>query len=85
MPTDSNSSMPNRTRPEDIEIRRGQRLLFLTVLFGVMLTYPLLAVFDHDTRIGGVPLLYLYILALWIMLVALTGYLVRKTNHKSRE
>ncbi len=77
---DSESPMPNRTRPEEAEIRRGHRLLFLAVLFGLMLTYPLLAVFDHDSRVGGVPVLYLYILLMWILLVALTGYLVRKTK-----
>ncbi len=77
--------MPNRTRPEDLEIRRGQRLLFLTMLFGVLLTYPLLGAFDHDVRLGGIPLLYLYILGLWILLVAVTGYLVRKIDHKPEE
>ncbi|WP_072008651.1 hypothetical protein [Hymenobacter sp. IS2118] len=73
------------SRPEDVEIRRGQRLLFLTVLFGVLLTYPLLGAFDHDARPGGIPLLYLYILGLWILLVAVTGYLVRKTDQKPEE
>ena len=45
-----------------------------------MLSFPLLGVFDHDRRVGGVPLLYLYILVMWILLVALTGYLVRKSK-----
>ena len=69
----SNSSAPARPAP-----RRGPKLLFLAVLFGVLLNYPLLAVFDHDDRVGGVPILYLYVLLTWIALVALTGWLVRK-------
>ena len=69
----SNSSAPARPAP-----RRGPKLLFLAVLFGVLLNYPLLTVFDHDDRVGGVPILYLYVLLTWIALVALTGWLVRK-------
>ncbi|MDQ2770326.1 MAG: hypothetical protein M3Y54_07485, partial [Bacteroidota bacterium] len=58
--------------------RRGPRLLFLAALFGVLLNYPLLSAFDYDGRVGGVPVLYLYVLLTWIALVALTGLLVRK-------
>ncbi|WP_310396296.1 hypothetical protein [Hymenobacter sp.] len=66
-------------RPDQAEPRRGQRLLFLSVLFGVLLNFPLLAVFDHDGRVGGVPILYLYVLLVWVALVAFTGYLARKS------
>ena len=72
--------MQPRPRPDDEELRRGQRLLFLTVLFGVLLTFPLLAVFDHGGRVGGVPVLYLYILLMWVLLVALTAWLAREVN-----
>ena len=80
MPTDPETSMPHRLRPEHVEPRRGQRLLFLAVVFGILLNFPLLGVFDHDGRVGGVPVLYLYILLMWILVVAMTGYLVRRTN-----
>ena len=80
MPTDPETPMPHRPRPEHVEPRRGQRLLFLAVVFGILLNFPLVGVFDHDGRVGGVPVLYLYILLMWILVVALTGYLVRRTN-----
>jgi len=67
-----------RPHPKPEEPRRGQQLLFLAVLFGGLLNFPLLAVFDHDGRVGGVPVLYLYILLTWLLLVGLTAYLVRK-------
>ena len=73
-------SMPNRRRDSHTEPRLGQRLLFLSVLFGVLLSFPLLGVFDHDSRVAGVPVLYLYLLLTWVLLVAITGYLVRKSN-----
>ena len=63
---------------EPAEQRRGQRLLFLAGLFGALLNFPLLAVFDRDGRVGGVPVLYLYVLLVWVLAVGLTGWLVRR-------
>jgi len=63
--------------PPDMERSRGQRLLFLAALFGVLLNFPLLAVFDHAGRVAGVPVLYWYILLSWALLIGLTGWLVR--------
>jgi hypothetical protein len=62
------------------EHARGQRLLFLAVLFGVLINFPLLAVFDHGGRVAGVPVLYWYILLTWALLISLTGWLVSKTS-----
>ena len=74
--------MPPHPRPEQADTRRGQRLLFLTVLSGAMLSFPLLGVFDQDKRVGGVPVLYLYVLSMWVLLVVLTAYLVRKPHEE---
>lgn len=63
--------------PTPNEQSRGQRLLFLAVLFGVLLNFPLLAVVDHGGRVAGVPVLYWYILLTWALLIGLTGWLVR--------
>ena len=63
---------------DQAEQQRGQRLLFVAVLFGVLLNFPLLAVFDRDGRVAGVPVLYFYVLLMWVLVVGLTGYLVRK-------
>ena len=70
--------MPEST--EAAEQRRGQRLLFVSGLFAVLLNFPLLAVFDHEGRVGGIPVLYLYLLLLWLSIVLLTGWLVRKVE-----
>ena len=71
--------VPPRSHPDHVESRRSQRLLFLAALFGLLLNFPLLAVFDHDGRVGGVPVLYLYVLLTWILLVGLTGWLTRRS------
>jgi|GEM_PF-994553 len=64
--------------PPDTSRQRSQRLLFVAGLFALLLTYPLLGAFDHDDRVAGVPVLYLYVLLAWLALIALTGWLVRK-------
>ena len=82
MPTKPEFPVPPRSHPDHVESRRSQRLLFLAALFGLLLNFPLLAVFDHEGRVGGVPVLYLYVLLTWILLVALTGWLTRKKNNE---
>ncbi|SMC00227.1 conserved hypothetical protein [Hymenobacter roseosalivarius DSM 11622] len=67
---------------EQAEQRRGQRLLFVSLLFAVLLNFPLLAVFDHAGQLGGIPVLYLYVLLAWLALVLLTGWLVRRNNEQ---
>ncbi|MDU0370284.1 hypothetical protein ACFPAF_07775 [Hymenobacter endophyticus] len=63
--------------PERTEQRRGQRLLFVAVLFAVLLNFPFLGVFNFDARVAGIPVLYLYVLGIWGLLVLLTGWLVK--------
>jgi len=78
MPTPPGPATSERPRTAPTAPRRGQRLLFLAVVFVVLLNFPLLTIFDHDGRVAGVPVLYLYVLLLWVLLVALTGWLVRE-------
>ncbi|QKG52353.1 hypothetical protein [Hymenobacter sp. BRD67] len=60
--------------------QRGQRLLFVALLFTLLLTYPLLGVFDQSRRLAGIPLVYLYVLLAWGLLIALTSWLARRGN-----
>ncbi|GAB2967729.1 hypothetical protein GCM10027048_43070 [Hymenobacter coalescens] len=63
---------------EQAEQRRGQRLLFVAALFTALLTFPLLGLVDRPVRVGGVPVLYLYLFGVWLGLLALTGWLSRE-------
>jgi hypothetical protein len=42
----------------------------LGILCFLLLSYPLLQIFNHDTFIAGVPLLFLYILGIWVMAIS---------------
>jgi hypothetical protein len=80
-PSKPGPALPSGPPPDRPEQRLGQRLLFVAVLFGVLLTFPFLGTFDRETRIGGIPGLYLYVLLAWAALVALTGWLVRRISN----
>jgi len=50
---------------------KGERLAALSVLGFLLFNYPLLALFNRSATVSGIPLLYAYIFAVWILLVAL--------------
>ena len=52
----------------------AQRLVAL-FLFGCLLfNFPLLAVFNRDVDVFGIPLLYAYIFGAWLLLIALVAW-----------
>jgi len=53
-----------------------QRLIGVFLL-GVLLLYsPLLPVFDTNTELLGVPVIYIYLASTWAALIALVAWLV---------
>jgi Na+-driven multidrug efflux pump len=55
-----------------------QRLAAIFLLGCVVFNYPLLSLFNKPEEILDVPLLYLYIFALWVVLIALMAYVIEK-------
>ena len=49
---------------------KGARLVALSVLGFLLFNYPLLALFNHHGTLFGVPVLYVYIFAIWAALIA---------------
>lgn len=55
----------------------GDRLIAL-FLFGVLLLMPpMLAIFNVETLVFGIPLLYLYLFVVWIALVGFVALILR--------
>ena len=48
------------------------------LLGGLLLTYPLLSLFDRSETWLGVPLLYLYLFAAWALLIAIMAVAVER-------
>ena len=51
--------------------RKAQRLIALFVFGWLLFNYPVLSLFNVPEMVFGVPVLYAYIFAAWLLLVAL--------------
>jgi hypothetical protein len=57
--------------------RRTERLIALALLGALLFNYPLLALFARPMLVFGVPLLYLYLFAVWALLIVLVALAMR--------
>jgi hypothetical protein len=55
----------------------------LGILIFLLLTYPLLQIFNRDTLLGGIPVLVLYLHVVWIL--AIVGLYALGSRLTSRE
>jgi len=56
----------------------GQRLVALFVAGGLLLNFPLLALWDRDATVFGLPLFPSALFVLWAGLIALLGSIVER-------
>ncbi|MBL8345084.1 MAG: hypothetical protein JNN03_06560 [Rubrivivax sp.] len=56
---------------------QSQRLVALFVFGALLLTFPLLALFNVNTSVGGIPLLYAYLFGAWGLLIGLLRWAAR--------
>ena len=57
---------------------RAARLVFLFMLGALLFNYPLLALFNVQGRVFGVPVLYAYIFVAWGLLIALVALVMER-------
>jgi hypothetical protein len=57
---------------------RGQQLLALFCLGVVLLSYPMLAIFNHSLLEAGIPLLVIYLFGVWAALIGATAWLIER-------
>jgi hypothetical protein len=57
---------------------RAARLAFLFILGVLLFNYPLLALFNVQGRVFGVPVLYAYIFVAWGVLIALVALVMER-------
>jgi len=62
---------------ERFDVRR-QRLVALCLLGAVLFNYPLLAIFNVQATIGGIPVLYAYFFVAWAALIALVAIVIER-------
>ena len=61
---------------------RRQRVVALFLLGCLLFNYPLLYLFNSNSQIFGIPLLYAYIFAAWALLIGLMAWIVERAGRK---
>ncbi len=56
----------------------AQRLAALFLLGCLLFNYPLLALFNRDAEVLGIPLLYAYVFGAWLALIVLMALAVER-------
>lgn len=59
---------------------RGQRLAALCLLGFVLFSYPVLAVFNVQGTVLGIPVLYAYFFVAWAALIALMALVIERRD-----
>ena len=59
---------------------KGQRLVALFLLGGLLFNYPLLAVFNVAGEAFGIPALYVYIFLAWALMINLLAIVVERSH-----
>jgi hypothetical protein len=55
----------------------GARLSLAAVLALLLFNYPFLGVFDSDTLVAGMPLLWAYLMVVWALVIVLIAWIAR--------
>lgn len=58
--------------------RVGQRLAAVAAAGAVALSYPVLAAADVDGRMVGIPVLYVYLFAVWAVLIGSLALVIER-------
>ena len=58
--------------------RRGQRLTVVFVFGALALNYPILTLVSSDNTVFGIPVLYVYLFALWAVIIGVMAVIVEK-------
>ncbi|MGH6874955.1 MAG: hypothetical protein ACREDW_08045 [Aestuariivirgaceae bacterium] len=57
-----------------------ERLVALFLLGVLLFTPPFLGIFNSSTRVLGIPSLYLYLFAVWILLIGLVALVIESSD-----
>lgn len=64
---------------------KGRRLFFISALFMVLLNFPVLSIFNLGATVSGVPVLYLYITAVWLLCIGAIGFYINRQDPRKQK
>jgi hypothetical protein len=56
----------------------GERLSLLFLLGALLINFPILAIFNQASTLGGIPILYLYLFGVWTVGIVAVFILVHR-------
>jgi len=56
----------------------GQRLAAIFMMGCVLLNYPILSLFSRPEDVNGIPLLYVFVFAVWTVLIGLMAVVIER-------
>lgn len=56
----------------------GQRLVAIVLLGCVLFNYPVLSLFSKPGTLFGIPILYLYLFAVWALLIGVIAWVIER-------
>ena len=59
---------------------KNVRLLLLSALFLLLLNEPIISIVSDAELIGGIPVLYLYVLLVWALLIGMLAYMIHRSS-----
>jgi hypothetical protein len=60
----------------------SRRLFGLFLLGFILFNYPILSIFNLETFLFGIPMLYLYVFSVWMLLIILIVFVTRVTRFR---
>lgn len=56
------------------------RLLLLSLLFLLLFNEPVISIVNRPVLVLGLPLLYVYVLGVWALLIGLLAYVIHRSQ-----
>jgi len=64
---------------------KRQKLILISILLFIAFTYPIISIVNKSQLVAGIPLLFLYILIVWIIAIITLYRLADRTQKKADE
>ncbi|MFT2008418.1 hypothetical protein ACMA1I_07065 [Pontibacter sp. 13R65] len=64
---------------------KGRKLFFISVLFLVLLNFPVISVFNTGGTVAGIPALYCYLMLAWLAGITCIALVVERQVHKEKK
>ena len=61
-----------------ISKKKTSKIIFVAILFLLLFSFPFLKMMNKDTFVGPFPLLYFYIILLWLICIAIIAFIVEQ-------